>query len=213
MQNTLLKENVFLLFLSLNSNIPLIIIGKPGTGKSLSANLICKSMKGKYSKNKFFQFFPEIIQTYFQGSESTQPEDVENLLDKAEKKLLFFKEKNIKKEELPISMILFDDLGFSERSKSNPLKVLNSIFEYGGNEEGVSFVGISNYILDSTRINRTLVLSVPDLDLRIDDLIETSQSIVESISEKLKRNIIFEILSKAYFNYKRILQIIKELSV
>ena len=66
-KNTLLKENVFLLFLSVNTNIPLIIIGKPGTGKSLSAQLINKSMRGKYSKNKFFQQFPEIIQSYFQG--------------------------------------------------------------------------------------------------------------------------------------------------
>ena len=39
-KNVLLKENVFLLFLSVITNIPLIIIGKPGTGKSLSAQLI-----------------------------------------------------------------------------------------------------------------------------------------------------------------------------
>ena len=53
-KNALLKEHLFLLFLSVITNIPLIIIGKPGTGKSLSAQLICKSMIGKYSKNKFF---------------------------------------------------------------------------------------------------------------------------------------------------------------
>jgi len=70
-KNTLLKENVFLLFLSVITNIPLIIIGKPGTGKSLSAQLINKSMRGKYSKNKFFQQLQQKIQTYFQGSEST----------------------------------------------------------------------------------------------------------------------------------------------
>ena len=72
-KNTLFKENVFLLFVSLLTNIPLIIIGKPGCGKSLSSQLINKSMKGKYSNNKFYQLFPRIIQTYFQGSQSTQP--------------------------------------------------------------------------------------------------------------------------------------------
>ncbi len=46
-KNTLLKENVFLLFVSLLTNIPLIIIGKPGCGKSLNSQLINKSMKGK----------------------------------------------------------------------------------------------------------------------------------------------------------------------
>ena len=39
-KNTLLKENVFLLFVSLLTNIPLIIIGKPGCGKSLSTQII-----------------------------------------------------------------------------------------------------------------------------------------------------------------------------
>ena len=52
-KNTLLKENVFLFFLSVITNIPLIIIGKPGSGKSLNAKLINKSMRGKYKKNRF----------------------------------------------------------------------------------------------------------------------------------------------------------------
>ena len=158
-KNTLLKENVFLLFLSVVTNIPLIIIGKPGTGKSLSAQLIDKSLKGKYSKNKFFKNFPKIIQTYFQGSESTQPEDIENLFDKANNRLNYYKENKL---GLPISMILFDELGLAEHSKSNPLKVLHSKLEYSGKEEGVSFVGISNYSLDAAKVNRALILSVPD---------------------------------------------------
>ena len=209
-KNTLLKENVFLLFLSVVTSIPLIIIGKPGCGKSLSAQLINKSMRGKYSKNKFFQLFPQIIQAYFQGSESSEPEDVENLFDRAEKQLNHFKKKN---EELPIIMVLFDELGLAERSKKNPLKVLHSKLEYGGKEEGVSFVGISNYTLDAAKINRAMVLSVPDLDQRLDEIIQTSQNIVESISGKLKKDPIFEILSKTYFDYKDELQFIKELVV
>ena len=49
-KNKLLKENVFLLFLSVCTKIPLIIVGKPGTGKSLSSKLIINSMKREYSK-------------------------------------------------------------------------------------------------------------------------------------------------------------------
>ena len=211
-KNALLKENVFLLFLSVITNIPLIIIGKPGTGKSLSAQLIYKSMRGKYSKNKFFQKFPQLIQAYFQGSESTQPEDVLKLFRKAGTKLESFKKK-CKKEDLPIIMVLFDELGLAERSESNPLKVLHEKLEYTGKEEGVSFVGISNYSLDAAKINRALVLSVPDLDQKLDDLIETSRNIVESISDKLKKESIFSIISKTYFDYKNILQVIKELVV
>ena len=42
------------------------------------------SIEGKYSIEKFFQDLSEIIQTYFQDSESTNPEDVENLFKIAE---------------------------------------------------------------------------------------------------------------------------------
>ena len=211
-KNDLLKENLFLLFFSVLTSIPLIIIGKPGTDKSLSTQLIYNSMRGKYSKNKFFQQFPQIIQIYFKGSEFSQPEDIERLFKKAEMKLNFLKAKR-KKEDLPIIMVLFDELGLAERSKSNPLKVLYEKLEYAGIEEGVSFIGISNYSLDVRKFNRALILSVSDLDQKLDDLIQISEFIVESISYKLKNEIIFEIISKAYFEYKNILQIIKELIV
>jgi hypothetical protein len=161
-------------------------------------------MRGKYSKNKFFQKFPQIIQIYFKGSEITQPEDVQKLFKKAEMLLNSLKEKR-KKEDLPIIMVLFDELGLAESSKSNPLKVLYKKLEYAGKEEGVSFVAISNYSLEATKIDRAYVLSVPDLDQNIDDLIQTSKNIVESISYKLKKEPIFEIISKTYFKYKNIL--------
>ena len=229
-KNTLLKENVLLLFLSVITNIPLIIIGKPGTGKSLSAQLIYKSLRGKYSKNEFFRLFPKLIQIYFQGSESTDPDDVLNLFDRAKKKLNHFikenkkiieeneklkKEKKEEKklEELPTIMVLFDELGLAERSKKNPLKVLHSKLEYSGKDKGVSFIGISNYTLDAAKINRALVLSVPDLDQRLDEIVKTSENIVESISENLKKEPIFKLLSKTYFDYKNELQFIKELVV
>ena len=210
-KNTLLKENVFLSFVSVVTNIPLIIIGKPGCGKSLSAQLIKNSMRGKYSNKKFFKLFPRIIQTYFQGADTTIPEDVENLFKKANDKLKYYKDHpNLEK---PISLALFDELGLAERSKSNPLKVLHSKLEYSGKDKDVGFIGISNYSLDAAKVNRALVLTVPDLDKQLDELIETSRNIVESISPRLQNHIIFEILSNTYFQYKQQLQIIKELIV
>ena len=103
-------------------------------------------------------------------------------------------------------MILFDELGLSESSESNPLKVLHLKLEYAGKEEGVSFVGISNYSLDAAKINRVLVLSVPDLDERLDDLNDTAKNIVGSISEKVKDDEIFKIIFRTYFEYKNIIK-------
>ena len=77
----------------------------------------------------------------------------------------------------------------------------------------MSFVGISKYSLDEAKVNRVMVLSVPDLDQRLDEIIKTFNSIVESISEKLTKDPIFALLSRAYFDYKNELQFIKELIV
>ena len=111
------------------------------------------------------------------------PGDVEDLFERAKKivdekknieknnkdknKLKKKDEKDIekeKKENIPIAMILFDELGLAERDKTSPIKVLHSKLEYKGKADRISFVGISNYTLDAVKINRTLKLSVPDLE-------------------------------------------------
>ena len=214
-KNELLKENLFLLFLSVVTKIPLTIVGKPGTGKSLSAQLIYNSMRGEYSKNEFFQKYPPIIQIYFQGSESTTPEDITELFEKAEG--LYENYKKIKKKDdiVPIYMILFDELGLAEKAPTNPLKILHTKLEYDGKSEGVCFIGISNYSLDAAKINRTLSLSVPNLEEKLEQLRATSKSIVKSISEDISKEtsklIIFNILSRSYQLYKFYLIFIKKL--
>ena len=224
-KNQLLKENLFLLFLAVVTKMPLIIVGKPGTGKSLSAQLILNSMKGKYSKPKggkdsFFLKYPQIIQKYFQGSESTSPEDVEELFKQTEEIYTIYKthNSNAKKNDIPIYMILFDELGLAEKSSTNPLKILHNRLEYGGKTEGTCFVGISNYSLDAAKVNRALNLSVPNLEDQFDQLKSTTKSIVDSISEDISEDInkdilIFNILAKSYSLYKEKLSFIKKLTV
>ena len=218
-KNQLLKENLFLLFLAVVTKIPLIIVGKPGTGKSLSAQLIYNSMRGKYSKPKngkksFFTKYPQINQTYFQGAESTSPEDVEELFNKTEELYNIYKKYNKDDDLVPIYMILFDELGLAEKSPTNPLKVLHNKLEYGGKTEGTCFIGISNYSLDAAKVNRALSLSVPNLEDKYDQLKTTAKSIVESISDDIyKDNLIFNILARAYNRYKYYLNFIKKLTV
>jgi len=216
-KNESLKENLFLLFLAVVTKIPLIIVGKPGTGKSLSAQLIYNSMRGIYSKNEFFKNYPSINQIYFQGSESTEPEEVEGVFKKAENLYKNFKNNNNRNDKVPIFMILFDELGLAEKSPTNPLKVLHYKLEYDGKNEGVCFIGISNYSLDAAKINRALSLSVPNLEDQLDQLKATSKSIVESISKEISidpsKIFIFNILSRAYYLYKKNLNFIKKLIV
>lgn len=61
-------------------------------------------------------------------------------------------------------MILFDELGLAEKSPTNPLKVLHNKLDYGGITEGICFIVISNYSLDTAKMNRALNLSIPNLE-------------------------------------------------
>jgi len=213
-KNELLKENLFLLFISIITKIPAIIVGKPGTGKSLSAQLIYNSMKGKYSKNEFFKKYPQIIQIYFQGSESTKPKDVAQLFKKSEDLYESYKKINKNDDVVPIYMILFDNLELVEKEPTNPLNILHNKLEYNGKNEGICFIGLSNYSLDAAKINRTLNLSLPNLEEKIDQLKATSKSIVSSINYDIScdtsKILIFNILSRAYQLYKKYLNFIKK---
>ena len=206
-KNRILKENIFIQFIAIISNIPLIIIGKPGSSKSLSSQLLKNSMNGTYSTSKFFRKYPKIKSTYFQGSEVTLADDVENLF-KIGKENLDKVENN--KENKFISLLIFDEIGLSEFAKDNPVKVLHKNLEYDGVKDGLSFLGLSNWKLDLSKLNRVLYLSIPDLDSRFEDLKETAKCIAESIRENNIEPKLIDLLCKSYMSYKAFVKQIKE---
>jgi MoxR-like ATPase len=69
--NSLLKENIFAMIICILNKIPLFIVGKPGSSKSLAMNLVSKSFKGKCSNKKLFRKFPSIFSMMYQGSEQS----------------------------------------------------------------------------------------------------------------------------------------------
>ena len=213
-KSQLLKDKLFLLFLSVVTKIPFIIIGKPGTGKSLAVQLIYNSMRGKYSKTNFFKQYPKIIQIYYKCSELTTSQEITEIFIKGEDLYYNYRKTNINNEDLvPIYMILFDDIHLANKAISNPIIVLQNKIEYDGKTEGICFIGISNYSLNSTLMNRTFVLSIPNLENKLDQLELASKDIVRNISDNDYDNLIFNILSRAYFKYKHILIFIKQLMV
>ena len=212
-KNNNLKENVFLMFISIITKIPLIIIGKPGCSKSLSFHLIIKSMKGNMSNNNFFKFYPKIIRSCLQGSTTTTSKGVLNIFKIANEKLESFingKDKD-NNNDFPMSLIFFDKLGLAEQSKENPLKVIHSYLEYDDKidiNHKIAFIGISNWTLDAAKMNRAIFLYVPELDSDLDNINDSMVSIVESINPLLyeKYGSIFLNLSRAYFEFKKSLK-------
>lgn len=54
-KNKALKENVFMMIVCIENRIPLFVVGKPGSSKSLSKSLVLDAMKGDQSKSNLFK--------------------------------------------------------------------------------------------------------------------------------------------------------------
>lgn len=66
------------------NKIPILIIGNPGSSKSLSVNILASNLTGKGSQSEICKHYPEINMIYFQGSESSTSAGVEEVFKKAE---------------------------------------------------------------------------------------------------------------------------------
>ena len=204
-KNRALLDNIFSLFVAINNKVPIFIVGKPGCSKSLSVQLINKSMKGTSSNSLIFKQFPKIILNSYQGSMASTSEGIKKIFKKARRIIKRLKEDDKKNN---ISMIYFDEMGLAEHSPNNPLKVIHSELEYDLNEgdKKVAFVGISNWVLDASKMNRGIFLSIPDLDK--EDTKKTAYIIGESYDEQLAKQYkdFYENLGVTYYKYKHFLK-------
>ena len=97
-------------------------------------------------------------------------------------------------------------MGLAEHSPHNPLKVIHSELEYEPNEgdKKIAFIGVSNWSLDSSKMNRGLTINIPDPNEN--DIQKTSITIAESyLGKNLEKNIklFFENLGSCYYKYKQ----------
>ena len=208
--NNSLKENIFLMFFSIYSHIPLIILGDPGTSKTLSLKLILRFMRGEFSNSNFLKNYPSIVCTYFQEAEINTPEKLNNFFKIAEEKLNY-----CSNDKKIISLLVLDGLNFSGKNNNNSLNILKSKFETqyihdNDNNKTISFIGINIQEINNSIKNRALFLKINNIYL--DDIQITCEGIAKSYSEKLYKkfkNREYEFLGKTFYNYKRELKKLK----
>ena len=216
-RNSALQENVFVILVCLLNKVPVFLVGKPGCSKSLSIQVIRSNLRGKDSKDDFFKSQPQLYCVSFQGSESSTSDGIQKVFEKA----IRYQESNNADEVL--SVVILDEIGLAEISKSNPLKVLHGLLEPNGRPQpDVAVVGISNWALDASKMNRAIHLSRPDMDEN--ELFHTALAISESFSEAKQKSMskihqsfgtmtngndfqdLLESVAKSYISYTEILQ-------
>ena len=194
-KNKTLKENIFILFFCIINQVPIITLGKPGRSKTLSFQILQNSMKGPASKSLFCKEQKEITAFKIQGSLNTTSNEIIEIFKKGRDN-----QKNNLNDKIVV--VFMDEMGLAEISENNPLKVIHSELEEEKNK--VSFVGISNWFIDASKMNRVVYNVVQDPDK--EDLIKTGLEISKSYEEEgenysQKFGDIIIRLSKTYYKY------------
>ena len=220
--NESLRLNLFICFIGILTRIAVFLVGPPGCSKTLCFNLLKKEMKGSHSKSKFWQEYPQLVVTSYQGSLTSTSKGIIDTFKDGQKKLDDYldkknKNKNSDKNDKGIIVCVFiDEIGLCEISPSNPLKALHTYLELEyknqSKENKLAFVAISNWKLDAAKMNRGIYLNVLNPISDINQMKETAFQIanVYDISFSLNNSELLESLTKVIFNYNLHLKDIRD---
>ncbi|XP_051888724.1 E3 ubiquitin-protein ligase rnf213-alpha-like [Pristis pectinata] len=197
-KNEALKENVFLMVICTELRIPLFLVGKPGSSKSLAKTVVLDAMQGQSAHSDLFKKLKQVHMVSFQCSPHSTPEGIINTFKQCAR---FQQGRNLKEY---VSVVVLDEIGLAEDSPKMPLKTLHPLLEDGCVDDDnplphkkVGFIGISNWALDPAKMNRGIFVS--RLDPCQEELIETAKGICSSNSVLLhKVQHLFPGFAKAY---------------
>ena len=169
-----LKENLLAIILCTVTQTPLIIVGAPGSSKTLSFNIAVSNLKGQESKKSVFRntdIFLSLDPHFYQCSRCTTSNEIQTVFSRA-----ITRQKNNALFSLPIKCVVFmDEAGLPENSHES-LKILHSYLD----NPLVSFVAISNTVLDAAKTNRAVTLFRDPLEITNDLKVLATECLFES---------------------------------
>ena len=191
-RNRALTENVFMMIVCIDLRIPLFLVGKPGSSKSLAKDIVKNAMKGHLSSSKLFQSLKQLHMVSYQCSPLSTAEGIIGAFRQCQRAQ---RERDTTRF---VSCVVLDEVGLAEDSPRLPLKALHPLLDDGtagadDTEEisesstRVAVVGLSNWALDPAKMNRGILVNreVPDDD----ELIVSARGICSSASATAKNNI------------------------
>ncbi|XP_032177877.1 E3 ubiquitin-protein ligase RNF213 isoform X3 [Mustela erminea] len=177
-RNLALKENVFMMVICIELKIPLFLVGKPGSSKSLAKTIVADAMQGPAAHSDLFRNLKQVHLVSFQCSPHSTPQGIISTFRQCAR---FQQGKDLQQY---VSVVVLDEVGLAEDSPKMPLKTLHPLLEYGCIEDDpaphkkVGFIGISNWALDPAKMNRGIFVSRGSPNKK--ELIESAKGICSS---------------------------------
>ena len=235
--NTPFRENLLAMFVCIFSRIPLFVCGKPGSSKSITIRILKNSFAKQQVLGREFSFlngFPMVYIFEYQGSKQSNEDGIARIFRRAAAKtrtnqagLMFFDEIGIAElsPNRPLKVLheylnksAFNDQGYGGADTKDHGKFPSPEALRGMNQKELalrrkqytpSFIGISNWDIDASKLNRNVYLARPGLSY--EDLVDTSQQIIQyqiETGNRLTENKNAEIrklaeqVSEAYRNFR-----------
>ncbi|XP_056372927.1 E3 ubiquitin-protein ligase RNF213 isoform X2 [Hyla sarda] len=196
-RNLALKENLFMMVICIELKIPLFLVGKPGSSKSLAKTIVADAMQGQAAHTELYKDLKQIHLVSFQCSPHSTPEGIIGTFKQCAR---FQEGKNLQEY---VSVVVLDEIGLAEDSAKMPLKTLHPLLEDGCIDDDplphrkVGFIGISNWALDPAKMNRGIFVSRGDPNKK--ELIESALGICSSDKLILKKvSTYFQYFAEAY---------------
>ncbi|KAL0208276.1 hypothetical protein P9112_010863 [Eukaryota sp. TZLM1-RC] len=145
-------ENSMALFVGILSKTPVILIGLPGTSKSLSLTMLLTyltTISNEPERSRIVRLLPH----HYQGSHAATTESIEKVVDGINNTVDAASDHDV------VHALIMDEISLLLDAPANPLKCLHSILE--PRETPIpkfSFVGISNNEFDAAPSSRAIVI-------------------------------------------------------
>lgn len=165
--NQSLAENLFVVIICILNRIPCFVVGKPGSSKTLTLQVIASNLQGQRSRHAFWRRFPAIYIFQYQCSPMSHGSSIQHQFEMAKRYQRHAQD--------VLTVLLLDEVGLAELSPDMPLKVLHAMLV----EPPISIVGLSNWTLDAAKMNRAICVQRPEPGK--DDIFLTGERIVGDI--------------------------------
>ncbi|ETO00927.1 hypothetical protein RFI_36513, partial [Reticulomyxa filosa] len=195
-KNRAFSENLFVMMVGLATKTPTIVVGRPGSSKTLAMATVQSNLSSSSKNKRLTELgFEDFFVMSFQCSKLTTADLIQKRWDNA----VAFQEKlkraatngreSDEKEEKKASsnasgematkvnrsvVLWLDEMGLAEQSPSQPLKVLHKLLEE--EDRIIGFVGLSDRKLDAAKMNRMVLHQVTQLN--DDELLKTAEAII-----------------------------------
>ena len=186
-KNSALTENLFVTIVCILNRVPVFLVGKPGTSKTLTLQIIASNLQGNQSPNKFWRKYPSVYVFPYQCSPMSDSQSIQHQFNMA-----------VRYQEHAnntITILLLDEVGLAEHSPDMPLKCLHGMLV----DPPIAIVGLSNWVLDPAKMNRAVLVQRPEPSH--DDICQTGSSIMGLPPNARSSPLVtlLEQLSRAYF--------------